>query len=284
MSEEFTIHSVLSERYERATLASIPALARPVESVAPSAPSKGSRLAVVFSAGLMIGAAGGVASARAVPEPPHYAMRAASSVQHLAAMAAAPVEQVAPVADAMSEMPVPTETAVVAPTHEAVAPSRKSEPALEVTPRVPAREPTAKEVVPAAVPEAVTPPSMLESAGSAASIEGPEPDRDSPPHADAAPLTPAVVHGVVASRQAAVSRRCWEPALEKNAGIGSSGARVAVTIEISPDGTVGSVTAQGAERDFPDLSACVSSRVKAWQFPASGAATRVNIPFVFASR
>ncbi|MDI1481525.1 AgmX/PglI C-terminal domain-containing protein [Polyangium sp. y55x31] len=97
-------------------------------------------------------------------------------------------------------------------------------------------------------------------------------------------LSAGEISGVVEANRPLVKRRCWQPALDATKGMGGSSARVSASIVIAPSGTVQSVSASGAEKDYPGLSSCIASRIKAWKFPASGGSTPVNIPFVFAAQ
>jgi len=97
-------------------------------------------------------------------------------------------------------------------------------------------------------------------------------------------LSQGEISGVVAQNQPLVRRRCWLPALDARAGQGPANARVNARITIGASGSVDSVSASGAEKDFPGLSSCIASRMKGWRFPASGGPTTVNVPFVFAGQ
>jgi len=81
-----------------------------------------------------------------------------------------------------------------------------------------------------------------------------------------------------------VRRRCWQPALESQKGMGAATARVSASVTIGPSGAVQSVSASGAEKEYPGLASCIAGRIKGWKFPASAGSTPVNIPFVFASQ
>lgn len=94
-------------------------------------------------------------------------------------------------------------------------------------------------------------------------------------------LSGSEVNSVVAAGQPTLRRKCWQPALDAVAGSGPS-ARVQVNLVVAPSGAVQSVTASGAERDYPGLSSCLAGRIKGWQFPPSGGTTPVSIPFHFA--
>jgi hypothetical protein len=97
-------------------------------------------------------------------------------------------------------------------------------------------------------------------------------------------LTAGEMSAVVEQNRPLVKRRCWQPALDANKGLGGGSARVSASITIAPSGAVQSVTAGGAEKDYPGLSSCIASRIQGWKFPAAGAPTNVNVPFVFAAQ
>lgn len=105
-----------------------------------------------------------------------------------------------------------------------------------------------------------------------------------PQTAGAGQLSAGEISAVVEANRPLVKRRCWQPALDATKGMGGSSARVSATIVIAPSGAVQSVSASGAEKDYPGLSSCIASRIKGWKFPASGGSTPVNIPFVFAAQ
>ncbi|MDI1432579.1 AgmX/PglI C-terminal domain-containing protein [Polyangium sorediatum] len=102
--------------------------------------------------------------------------------------------------------------------------------------------------------------------------------------AGAGQLSAGEISGVVEANRPMVKRRCWQPALDATKGMGGSSARVSASIVIAPSGAVQSVSASGAEKDYPGLSSCIAARIKGWKFPVSGGSTPVNIPFVFAAQ
>ncbi len=61
-------------------------------------------------------------------------------------------------------------------------------------------------------------------------------------------------------------------------------ARVTVTITVGGTGNVTNVTTSGDPRGYPGLANGIGARVHAWQFPATGGTTTVNVPFVFAAQ
>lgn len=87
-------------------------------------------------------------------------------------------------------------------------------------------------------------------------------------------LDSAAVQRVVRDRQAGVKRTCWE----RGGGDGKSSAKVTVAITVAPNGSVQSASANG---DDPVVAKCIENQVRTWSFPAPGATTTVNVPFVF---
>ena len=55
-------------------------------------------------------------------------------------------------------------------------------------------------------------------------------------------------------------------------------------VDTAPAGNVQSVSASGDPRGYRGLASCITSRVRAWRFPASSGQTTVNVPFVFAAQ
>jgi hypothetical protein len=96
-------------------------------------------------------------------------------------------------------------------------------------------------------------------------------------------LSTGEINGVVAQNQPLIRRKCWQAALDARAGGGPS-ARVLAKVVIGASGNVESVSASGAENDYPGLSGCIAGRIKAWKFPPSSGSTPVNIPFSFAAQ
>jgi hypothetical protein len=119
--------------------------------------------------------------------------------------------------------------------------------------------------------------------GTQANVVPPTAAPEAPSNAGGGQLSAGEINGVVSGGQALIRRKCWQPALDGRAGAGPS-ARVNVSIVIGPTGSVQSASASGAEKEYPGLSSCIASRIKGWQFPASGGTTPVNIPFFFAAQ
>jgi hypothetical protein len=107
---------------------------------------------------------------------------------------------------------------------------------------------------------------------------------DVPGGAAGSQLSAGEIQGVVSQNQPLVKRKCWQPALDAKSKDAPTTARVSAKVTIGPSGNVESVSAGGADKDYPGLAACVASRIKGWKFPPSGAPTNVNIPFVFAGQ
>ncbi|MBK8252431.1 MAG: zinc-ribbon domain-containing protein [Polyangiaceae bacterium] len=97
-------------------------------------------------------------------------------------------------------------------------------------------------------------------------------------------LSAGEIQGVVASNQARIRKRCWQPALDSAGPNASGNARVKGHIVIGPSGAVQSASASGAEKDYPGLSSCIAGQMQGWKFPPSGGTTPVDVPFVFAGQ
>ncbi|MBI4957393.1 MAG: hypothetical protein HY908_35620, partial [Myxococcales bacterium] len=92
-------------------------------------------------------------------------------------------------------------------------------------------------------------------------------------------LTQAQITPVVSRNRPIIKSSCWEPVLEGYGG-NASAANVTVSLVVGPSGAVESASASGGS-EFPSLASCIASRVRAWRFPPSGAATPVQVPFHF---
>ena len=97
-------------------------------------------------------------------------------------------------------------------------------------------------------------------------------------------LEAADVQRTVASNTGSVRRACWQRALDARDPLGPSTARVVVTAIVGPSGTVQSASADAEPTGFPGLGSCIASRVRSWQFKATGQTSTVKIPFVFAGQ
>jgi len=97
-------------------------------------------------------------------------------------------------------------------------------------------------------------------------------------------LDAAQTQSTVARYTGSVKRSCWQPALDARDPSAPTSARVLVTITVGPSGSVQNVSTNGDPRGYPGLAPCIAGRVRAWQFPATGGTTTVNVPFVFAAQ
>jgi hypothetical protein len=97
-------------------------------------------------------------------------------------------------------------------------------------------------------------------------------------------LDAAQTQSTVARYTGSVKRSCWQPALDARDPSAPTSARVMVTITVGATGSVQNVTTNGEPRGYPGLASCIAGRVRAWQFPATGGTTTVNVPFVFAAQ
>lgn len=97
-------------------------------------------------------------------------------------------------------------------------------------------------------------------------------------------LDGSAVQQTVSRYTSSVKRRCWQPALDARAKDAPTSARVSATITVGPSGSVQNVTSSGDPKGYRGLSSCITSSIRAWQFPASGGTTTVNVPFVFAAQ
>jgi hypothetical protein len=92
------------------------------------------------------------------------------------------------------------------------------------------------------------------------------------------------IQATVGRYTGSVKRSCWQPALDSRDANAPTSARVMVTITVGPSGSVQNVSTSGEPRGYPGLAGCIAGRVRAWQFPATGGTTTVNVPFVFAAQ
>jgi predicted Zn finger-like uncharacterized protein len=97
-------------------------------------------------------------------------------------------------------------------------------------------------------------------------------------------LDGAQTQATVARYTGSVKRSCWQPALDARDPNAPTSARVTLTISVGATGSVQNVTTSGDPRGYPGLANCIAARVHAWQFPATGGSTTVNVPFVFAAQ
>jgi hypothetical protein len=97
-------------------------------------------------------------------------------------------------------------------------------------------------------------------------------------------LDAAQTQSTVSRYTGSVKRSCWQPALDARDPNAPTSARVMMTITVGASGSVQNVTTSGDPRGYPGLASCIAGRVRAWQFPATGGTTTVNVPFVFAAQ
>ena len=109
-----------------------------------------------------------------------------------------------------------------------------------------------------------------------------DPALGSPP--DSQYLNGEQLQATVARYSGSVKRACWQPALDSRERDAPTTARVNVTITVLPSGSVESATGGDDPRAYKGLSACVTARVRGWQFPPAGGTTTIHVPFVFAAQ
>lgn len=97
-------------------------------------------------------------------------------------------------------------------------------------------------------------------------------------------LEASQLQATVARYTPSVKRSCWQPALDTKDKDAPGSARVSVAITVGPSGSVQNASASPDPHGYRGLSNCISSRVRGWQFPASGGTTTVNVPFVFVAQ
>jgi hypothetical protein len=97
-------------------------------------------------------------------------------------------------------------------------------------------------------------------------------------------LDSAQVQRTVTRYTGSVKRSCWQPALDARDQDAPTSAKVSVSLQVSPSGSVQDVTTSGDPKGYRGLANCIASRVRGWQFPASSGSTTVNVPFVFAAQ
>jgi hypothetical protein len=97
-------------------------------------------------------------------------------------------------------------------------------------------------------------------------------------------LDSAQVQRTVTRYTGSVKRSCWQPALDARDQDAPTSAKVSVSLQVSPSGSVQDVTTSGDPKGYRGLASCIASRVRGWQFPPSSGSTTVNVPFVFAAQ
>jgi hypothetical protein len=133
-------------------------------------------------------------------------------------------------------------------------------------------------------PAPAAPGAPIDTSGFGAGVAGPTTGPGAATGAGQGQLSQGEILGVVNQNQPLIRRKCWQPALDARAKEGPTSAKVNANIVIGPSGDVQSVSAGGAEKDFPGLSSCIGARIKGWKFPPSGGTTTANVPFVFAGQ
>jgi predicted Zn finger-like uncharacterized protein len=97
-------------------------------------------------------------------------------------------------------------------------------------------------------------------------------------------LDSAQVQRTVTRYTGSVKRSCWQPALDARDQDAPTSAKVSVSLQVAPSGSVQDVTTSGDPKGYRGLAACIASRVRGWQFPPASESTTVNVPFVFAAQ
>ena len=87
------------------------------------------------------------------------------------------------------------------------------------------------------------------------------------------------VSPVVAAYRPHLRTLCWTPRVNEDAS-SSVDVRVAMQIEVNPDGTVKSVKASGA-KDYPGLAQCVEDHARRWHFPTAQRTSTLMFPVTF---
>lgn len=125
----------------------------------------------------------------------------------------------------------------------------------------------------------------LDPLGGLGSLSGPSAPGDTrAPTGGGTGLDSDAVQRTVSRYKTSVQRSCWQPALDTRDRDAPSSARVSVSITVGPSGSVQSASTSGDPKGYRGLASCIASRVRGWQFPASGGNTTVNVPFVFAAQ
>lgn len=110
-------------------------------------------------------------------------------------------------------------------------------------------------------------------AGGLGDLAGPSAGPSDRPGAGGSGISSADVQSVVSSRSPAMKRHCID---KSSGGVGTS--KVVAHLVVGPSGNVQSVRTDGND---PDMGRCVEAQIRAWQFPAPGSPTNVDIPFTF---
>ena len=90
----------------------------------------------------------------------------------------------------------------------------------------------------------------------------------------------ATIEGVVEESRPQI-RECWDRALRTRARGAPSEVHVDASIVIAGSGAVERVTTSGDPVGYPNLAACVESKIRRWVFPKRPQSTTVDVPFAF---
>jgi hypothetical protein len=93
----------------------------------------------------------------------------------------------------------------------------------------------------------------------------------------------AEINRIVRGNLPAIKRQCWEPAFAARSADAPPNARVILSLNISPDGTVQSAESKGGD-GYPGLAGCVQSQAMKLRFAPSSGGAVVSVPFVFAAQ
>ena len=120
-----------------------------------------------------------------------------------------------------------------------------------------------------------------EQAAAQAEPVDPYADMPHPPPSDSGrfELISSDASGVVDAYRPHVRKLCWTPRVSEDTAANVE-ARVAMQIEVNPDGTVKSAKASGA-KDYPGLATCVEDHALRWRFPTAKRISPLMFPLVF---
>src|SRR5206468_1605053 len=90
----------------------------------------------------------------------------------------------------------------------------------------------------------------------------------------------ATIEGVVEESRPQI-RECWNRALLTRSPRAPSEVHVDATIVIASSGVIDRVTTTGDPNGYPNLAACVESKIRTWHFPKRPQSTTVDVPFGF---
>ncbi|MCU0692796.1 MAG: hypothetical protein MUF54_15455 [Polyangiaceae bacterium] len=92
-------------------------------------------------------------------------------------------------------------------------------------------------------------------------------------------LDAAAVKETVAAYRPHLGEVCWDPHVKKQPD-GPDPVRVAIEVEVLPDGKVQSVRAVGG-KEYEGMAPCVQRHVQRWQFPLAKQRSTLMFPIVF---